>query len=246
MVHWLVLPSPFLGAPAYAWLVEALRAGAGGDGASVAPSMERPDAAALVDVWSVVAAGLDEVVLLPHSNAGHLAPLVSDRCGGLPIVFVDAALPATAGTSPLAPDGLLGELRELAEADGLLPRWSRWWPREELDAVLPGDLHDRVEAILPRIALDYVEGRVAVPTDWENGPCAYLAFGSDTYSEELARARRSGWPVAVLPDARHLHVLVDPTATAAAIRALSASGPAGSPVAPSPGGRVRRRRPAAS
>ena len=53
-----------------------------------------------------------------------------------------------------------------------------------------------------------------MPDDWERGRCAYLAFGAETYAEELARAGELGWPVRILDGARHLHCVVDPDETA--------------------------------
>ena len=218
MTRWLVLPSPFLGPAAYAPLAAALRAG--GDDASVATYAEPPVTAELVDAWSSAAEELDDVVLVPHSNAGHLAPLVSGRCGGLPIVFMDAALPASSGTSPLVPTQLRSHVVDLADSDGLLPAWTRWWPRDDLENVLPGAWFDRIDAIAPGVPLAYVDETVDVPDGWERGRRAYLAFG-ETYAEELTRVRELGWPHRVVP-ARHLHCVVDPDETTAELRSLRA------------------------
>jgi len=220
VTHFLVLPSPFLGSPAYAPLVAALRAG--GDDASVATHAAPPVAADLVAGWSTTAERIDDavLVLVPHSNAGHIAPLVSDRRGGLPIVFMDAALPGSSGASPLVPAGLRSRLADLADSDGLLPAWTRWWPREDLADVLPGDWFDRIDAIAPRVPLAYVDDTLDVPAGWEQGHCAYLAFG-ETYAEELVRVRELGWPVRVLGEARHCHFLVGPEAVAGAVRGLT-------------------------
>lgn len=217
MTHWLVLPSPFLGAAVYAPLVDALRLD--GDGASMASVPGTPSVARLIEEWAVAAAGYADVVLVPHSNAGNLAPLVSDRCGGLPMVFMDAALPTPSGASPLVPARLRSHLATLADADGTLPVWTRWWPREELDEVLPGDWFDRVDANAPRVPLAYVDDVVEAPAGWEQGRCAYLAFGAETYAEELTRVRALGWPRRVVAG-RHLHCLVDPGATTHALRSL--------------------------
>ena len=216
VTHWLVLPSPFLGPSAYTPLADALRAGR--DDAAVAACDGTPVAHELVDAWSAMASAADEVVLVPHSNAGHLAPLVSDRCGGLPIVFMDAALPASSGSSPLVPAGLRSHLVDLAGPDGRLPAWTRWWPRDDLDEVLPGDWFDRIDAVAPRVPLAYADEVVEVPDGWEHGRHAYLAFG-ETYAEELARVRELGWPHRVVAG-QHLQCLVAPEQTAAGIRGL--------------------------
>ena len=67
--------------------------------------------------------------------------------------------------------------------------------------------------------LTYVDAEVPVPTGWEGARCAYLAFGS-TYADELELAVRHGWPHRRLEAAGHLHLLVDPSQTAAAIADL--------------------------
>jgi len=215
VTHWLVLPSPFLGSSAYAPLADALRTG--GDDASVATYAEPPVAADLVAGWSATAGRIEDVVLVPHSNAGHLAPLVSDRAGGLPIVFMDAALPASSGSSPLVPAELRSHLAGLAH-DGTLPVWTRWWSRADLDDVLPGEWFDRVDAAAPRVPLAYADDAVEVPDDWEGGRCAYLGFG-ETYDEELARVRELGWPHRIVAG-RHLQCVVAPHDTASGLRAL--------------------------
>lgn len=219
MTHWLVLPSPFLGSPAYLPLAAALRAD--GDTASVATYAEPPVASALVEAWAATAAGLADVTLVPHSNAGYLAPAVSTAAGGLPIVFMDAALPVTLGSTRLAPPAFRAHLVALARADGLLPRWTRWWPRRDVIHVLPDPWFERLDAVLPEVPLSYVDAEVPVPDGWERGPCAYLAFGAEAYADELARAHLLGWPVWKLEGARHLHCVLDPPGTSAAIREIS-------------------------
>ena len=217
--HLLVLPSPFLGPAPYEQVVAALSFS--GLDASVADVPPDPDGASLVDAWSASARGLDDVVLVPHSNAGYLAPAVSAATGGAPVVFVDAALPVTAGSTTLAPPAFREHLATLAGPDGRLPRWTRWWSRSDLAEVLPGSLLDDLDALLPEVPLSYVDGEVPVPPDWQAGARAYLALGT-TYAEELAMARSHGWPTRVLDDAGHLHLLVEPEEIAAEVVALAA------------------------
>lgn len=214
MTRWLVLPSPFLGAQAYRPFVDELRSL--GHEASVAPYDEPPVAAALVEAWAAEAAARSDVVLVPHSNAGFLAPAVSDAVGGLPVVFVDAALPGGAGTTRLAPTAFRDHLATLAAPDGRLPRWTRWWPRDDLAITLPNAWFDRLDASVPEVPLSYVDGEVPVPDGWAAGRCGYLAFGS-TYDEEWVGAERHGWPRRRLDGAGHLHLILEPAETAAAV-----------------------------
>jgi hypothetical protein len=92
-----LLPSPLLPGEAYADLVDALRRA--GAPATVLKAGLRPGEGPgeLVDRWSAAAPG---AVLLAHSNAGYLAPLVRARLGAgegdgqrTRIVFMDAACP---------------------------------------------------------------------------------------------------------------------------------------------------------
>ena len=219
MTHWLVLPSPFLGSAAYAPLVDALAVGT--DTAAVATVPEPPTAAGLVKSWAAAAAHLGDTVLVPHSNAGHLAPGVSERAAAADRVHGRRAASYRRSLTPgaIGPPVAAGRARG---EDGQLPRWTRWWPRAEVVAVLPGDWFDRLDAGVPQVALAYAEDSVVVPDDWEHGRCAYLAFGGETYTDELIRADEAGWPVRMLEGARHLHCVVDPDETAGAVRSLRA------------------------
>ena len=215
--HLLVLPSPFLGPAPYERLVAALSRQ--GYAASVAPSPDPAVAAVLLADWSRLAGGLDDVVLVPHSNAGYLAPAVAAAAGDAAVVFVDAALPTAEGSTRLAPPAFRDELARLAGPDGRLSRWTRWWPRADVAGTLPDPWFDRVDAVVPEVPLAYLDAEVPVPTGWASGRRGYLAFGS-TYADELAVAVRHGWPHRRLDAAGHLHLLVEPDETAAAVTAL--------------------------
>jgi hypothetical protein len=198
----LVLPSPFLPGLAYEPWLASLRAR--GLDAVLAPVPTPPRAEELVHRWSDL--GDHDTVLLPHSNAGYCAPAVAGATGAA-VVFVDAALPDRGPVTRLAPTPFRELLGGLAE-DGRLPRWTRWWPRTDYADVLPGPWFDRIDEAAPRVPLAYVEAEVPVPAGWEQGRCAYLAFG-DTYAEEWDRAGEAGWSRRRL-DGGHLHWLVEP------------------------------------
>jgi len=203
VVTYLLVPSPLLG-PA-SWEPTAACLHAGGHGVVVA---------AVDDVVSV-AAGLTNLVLVPHSNAGYRASHLSEQLGTVATVYVDAALPpAGASETTLAPDAFLDFLTGLVEADGLLPPWTRWW--DDLGDLSPAEATRlAVEAEQPRLPLDYFRQRVPVALDWAAKPCAYVGFGQ-TYADEIAFAGEHGWPVTVL-DGEHLHQLHDPAQVATAI-----------------------------
>ncbi|HEU5242139.1 MAG TPA: hypothetical protein VFU25_09000 [Ornithinibacter sp.] len=157
-------------------------------------------------------------VVVAHSNAGRFAAAAAE---GVPVVYVDAALPPEKGEASLAPESLLGHLAGLADEEGILPPWTRWWPDEDLAAVVPDPQQlAAIRAEEPRVLLSYVRSRLGAPSGWREAPQAYLALGG-TYAAELDLARRLGWPTTVLEGARHLHHLVDPGAVAAAVMGLA-------------------------
>jgi hypothetical protein len=214
--RFLVLPSPLLGPVSYQPLAEALRGR--GHRASVAEcgAPIRPER--LVDDWSAAAERAD--VLIAHSNAGYLAADVSANVGGRALLFMDAALPPASGPTMLAPPEFLDVLRDRAGADGRLPPWTRWWPAEDMAALLPGPWFERVDSAAPHVDLAYFETELVPPTGWSAGPCGYLAFGT-TYAAEVKFARGAGWPVAELTG-HHLWHLADPVAVAKALDRLDA------------------------
>ncbi|MGA9748902.1 MAG: hypothetical protein WBQ50_15690, partial [Nocardioides sp.] len=130
------------------------------------------------------------------------------------IVYVDAALPAATGPTPLAPPALREHLAGLADADGMLPPWTQWW--HDTTGLFPDDAtRALIEERQPRLPLRYFDGSVASPAGWQERPQAFLAFGS-TYAEELERAVALGWPTRRF-DGGHLHLLHDPVLVAEAV-----------------------------
>ncbi len=218
----LLLPSPLLGPSVWAPVAELLTArGHGVQVAAMPATVETP-----TDVhraFLAAADGLSAPVLVPHSNAGLVAPAVAASVPGCPgIVFVDAVLPAPDGPTPCAPLGLLAGLEELVDSEGLLPPWTEWWPASEVDALFPDEETRRtVEHQQGRLPLAYFRSQVVAPPRWAQRCHAYLAFGA-TYGEELARARSLGWATRVL-EGRHLHQLCDPRAVADAVEELAGS-----------------------
>lgn len=212
-----VLPSPLLPARAYDPLVDALGRRGWDVARPVVPTTPDGPVRVLLAFREVVTAGGTDL-LVAHSNAGRYAAAAA---GGRPVVYVDAALPPQHGDAPLAPEALLDHLAGLADADGMLPPWTRWWDEHDLAAVVP----DRqvlvgIREDEPRMPLAYFRSRLGAPAGWAGQPQAYLAFGQ-TYARETAFAREQGWPTTVLDGALHLHHLVDPDAVAAAVLDLA-------------------------
>ncbi|MEV6115204.1 alpha/beta hydrolase [Streptomyces sp. NPDC052109] len=158
--------------------------------------------------------GGSPVVLVVHSNAGLFLPVVRAALDH-PVagsVFVDAALPARKGPTPVASPEVLEFLRPMA-VYGRLPRWTDWWDEADVAPMFPGPTVRRtVVEEQPTLPLSYYEQHIPVPDGWDDHPCSYLLFGPP-YDAPAAEARARGWRVGHLPGA-HLHQIVDPAGTA--------------------------------
>lgn len=169
-------------------------------------------------VDSIIRSAADEpVILLAHSNAGLYVPAVIEALGEQVrgVVFIDAALPGVGHytTSDF--------LRGLATADGLLPPWTSWWDKADVDALF-SDAHLRaeVEADQPRMPLAYYDYLPPAPHDWNAPRVGYIWFGQP-YHNGAAQAALRGWPTLHLPGG-HLHMINDPDGVAAAVLAMAA------------------------
>ncbi|BCB88165.1 alpha/beta hydrolase [Phytohabitans suffuscus] len=162
------------------------------------------------------------VVLVAHSNAGLLVPVIV-QAARRPVagcLFVDASLPSRTGPTPAASPGRLAYLRTMA-VEVRLPRWTTWWDEDEVASLFPDpQTRSTVSAEQPWLPLSYYEQRIPVPAGWDQGPCGYLLFGPP-YDRVAQEARERGWDVAEIPGG-HLHQLVDPDAVAACIVAMTA------------------------
>ncbi len=212
-----LLPSPLLPIQAYHPLTVAFEAA--GHEIVLADPAEPGSGAELTARWAQEVAAARADVVVAHSNAGYLAPGVRAAADGAAVlVFMDAALPPATGSTALVPAVLRERLVELADADGVLPPWTRWWPSGSLDDVVPAGQLPALDQHCPRLLLAYFDSRVDAPTGWVDGPNAYLAFGSG-YGAELDVARGQRWPVEVIAGA-HLHFLHDPPGVARAVLEL--------------------------
>lgn len=217
MTHLALVPSPVLGPAVWEPVAVALRS----RGATATALGLEGDVRSPLEALDALLRALpeDPLVLVPHSGAGLLAPLVAARRPGTAVVFVDAALPPVAvPTTTAAPADLYALLAGKADGDGLLPVWTQWWD-EAVDELFPDPAtRHRVELQQRRLPLAYFHEPVPVPAGWAQRPCAYLAFG-DTYADETATARACGWPVAVLAG-HHLEMLRRPDEVADEVLAL--------------------------
>ncbi|WP_346921570.1 hypothetical protein [Glutamicibacter creatinolyticus] len=163
----------------------------------------------------------EPVLVIAHSNAGAYLPSLLDRFPGTRAIFLDAILPPFDGRSLALVPATLGEpLRGRAEA-GLLPRWSRWWPRASVRALVDSDADfAQLDEHCPRVAASYVDERLPVPAGWSAQAAAGYLLLSDGYLGDWERAVGSGWPAQRL-QLGHLGFLRDPGQVALALDHLS-------------------------
>jgi hypothetical protein len=204
----------------------------------IAPALAEPGRAVTIpDLTSTVAAGPpwcsrqaeliaraaagQPAVLAGHSGAGPLlaaaGAMIAQVRGYL---FVDAGLPIPGQTwMDTAPPELAARLREMADPDGWLPPWSRWWGEDALAELLPDPgIRERFTAGCPPLPLAMFTERHPPAPRWPDAPCAYLRL-SEAYEDEAARAAGLGWPVIRLAS-HHLALLTDPAEVAEAIGQL--------------------------
>lgn len=162
------------------------------------------------------------VVLVAHSNAGRFMPLLVENASR-PVrgcLFVDAALPALTGPTPVATAERIDELRSKAVAGGL-PPWTQWWDAQDTAPLFPDpQTRAAISAEQPRLPLAYYEQQLPTPAGWNDGvACGYLLFGPP-YDEQAANAVERGWLVEREPGL-HLHQIVDPGSVTARLIAMS-------------------------
>ncbi|MGI5212494.1 hypothetical protein [Plantactinospora sp. CA-290183] len=218
-----LIPSPFLGPAVWASVASVLRSDFGIT--ATVPAPPDPATSSPAAVLAAIEKGLpdaDDLVLVPHSNAGLYVPALVTRHPVRGAVFVDAVLPPARGSVPVARADLSDMLRDRVGPDGSLPLWTRWWPEESVAGLFPdAETRARVEAEQARVPFAYLTARVDLPDGWDAVSAGYLSFG-DTYADEREDARARGWPVRTMPGG-HLHMLRDPAGVAREIMELSTS-----------------------
>jgi hypothetical protein len=150
---------------------------------------------ACVDAAVGGAATGDNAVLVGHSGAGALLPVIADRIDPRPgrLVFVDAILPPESGERSVSAP-LLQHLRRI-ETEGRLPPWSEWFGPGIMEELIPDDdLRSAVVADMPKLPLSYFEDVIPVPSGWARTRCRYVLL-SEAYREEAAEATSRGWQV---------------------------------------------------
>lgn len=159
-----------------------------------------------------------EVVLVGHSGAGLLLPLIAQRCRpeAVRYVFVDSGLPPAEGASLVAGNEFRAFLDELVEPDGRLPAWHTWWGEGAIESMVPDPQRCReVVADIPRLPLAYFDVQPQLPAGWRSAACGYVLL-SEVYRSAANEAEAQGWRVYEVLGS-HLELVNRPGAVADAI-----------------------------
>ncbi len=222
MPTFVLVASPLVGPACWRWVAEVLTARGH---TVVVPELAPADAPA--PTWAAhverIAAQVpeDEVVLVAHSAAGRLVPLVADhRSGPTTCVFVDAQLPVDV-LPEAADDWFHAHVRAIA-VDGVLPPWSEWWGPDAWAGLVPDpDRRAALTDALPRVTVTSVLETPPAPERRVTAG-AYLRL-SPVFDPQADAARARGWPVREL-DGGHIHMAVAEADVAAAIVELAELG----------------------
>lgn len=215
MIGFLLVHSPLVGPLTWSRVAEELRRWGYGVATPSLAGCTQPYWRSHVARVIEAAAAFDDgpLVVVGHSGAGPLLPLVADALGGHVegCIYVDAMLP-TGGGSRIEhlPIEFAAELRASA-VDGLAPPWGDSWPAALWAQLVPDDrLRAAFRAELrPWPLAMYAE---PVPEPAVNVRNAYLQF-SDAYTDEAAGAVARGWAIRRMAGG-HLHMLLDPAGVA--------------------------------
>jgi hypothetical protein len=157
-------------------------------------------------------------LLIGHSGAGALLPVIATHVQPDVVVFVDAVVPPEGDT--YTPSATFLELLDtIPTAGGLLAPWHEWWPPGTIERLVP-DPRQRATIVdeIPRVPRAFYEQSFALPPNWWTGPMAYLQL-SGAYDEDRARAEAWGWPTAGI-EGHHLDVVTRPALVAEAVGQL--------------------------
>lgn len=190
----LLVHSPAAGPTTWAWVADALRSRGQ---RAIVPNLIAGALTGDPGMFARLAgeaSGDDEVVIVGHSAAGSILPVVAGLTRNVRrLVFVDASLPPCEGTCSAAGE-FLAALQALA-TNGVLPVWSRWWGEGVLEALVPDDARrGEIEEELPALPLAFFEAPIALPAGWCAIDGAFLLL-SEFYRSEAQKAADRGWPV---------------------------------------------------
>jgi hypothetical protein len=177
----------------------------------------RPQWRAILDLAIAAASSVD--VIVAHSGAGVLMPLLAEQLSPEVVAFVDAVVPGD-GLTYQASDPFIEFVDSLSHDGPLLPPWHEWWGDDVTARLIPdGDLRDQIAADTPRVPRSFYDDPVPLPSSWmTRHGCSFLQL-SPAYDDDRARAEAYEWPTARMAG-QHLDVAVKPFAVGESLMSL--------------------------
>lgn len=136
-------------------------------------------------------------ILVGHSSAGPLLPLIAERLPFPPkaYIFIDAGIlwePASRLAMMYAEDEAWGkEFEAYLRSNKAFPAWTS----EQLQDILPDTTlrQEVLDSVRPKELSFFIE-RIPIPSGWDNVPSSYLQL-SATYQSYADAAQTRGWNV---------------------------------------------------
>lgn len=206
--------SPLVGPATMAGLAQHLRlAGARVDVADLRPGVDdaEPSWRAVTQCVDAEPGAID--VLVVHSGAGPLAPILAHRLQPAAVAYIDAVVPGL-GTEHHPSAESAEFLDRLPVVDGRLPPWHEWWEPKVMSELVPDPtLRATITAETRALPRALCTLPIPLPDKWPSGACHYLQL-SPAYAEHRARAIAYGWPTAAI-EVGHLGLVTHPAEIAA-------------------------------
>jgi hypothetical protein len=177
----------------------------------------RPQWQAILELAIAAASSVD--VIVAHSGAGVLMPLLAERLSPEIVAFVDAVVPGD-GLTYQASDSFIGFVDSLSCDGPLLPPWHAWWGDDVTARLVPdAHLRSQIEADTPRVPRSFYDDPVPLPSGWmrRHGNC-FLQL-SPAYDDDYERATAYEWPTARMAG-QHLDITVKPFAVGESLLSL--------------------------
>jgi hypothetical protein len=148
-------------------------------------------------------------VIIGHSGAGVILPVLADALNPDLVGFVDAVVPSS-DTSYQASDQFIEFIDSLDFEGPLLPPWHRWWGPDVIARLVP-DADQRALIIhdTPRVPRSFYDDPVQLPARWHDRPGCCMLQLSAGYHDDRLRAGAFGWATDQI-DGQHLDVATNP------------------------------------
>lgn len=167
----------------------------------------RPQWRAIVDL--VMSGGSQPDVIIGHSGAGVILPVLADALDPDLVGYVDAVVPP--GETPYkASDEFVEFIDSLAAEGSLLPPWYRWWGPDVIARLVPdADQRTLIVHDTPRVPRSFYDDPVQLPAGWHDRPGCCMLQLSAGYHDDRLRAEAFGWATDQI-DGQHLDVATHP------------------------------------